>query len=383
MRHVVSPLRKADGFSMAEIMLSVAVLAILVSITAPPLITFMRQKDVREEQSQQIQIRDGMAAMLAATDSLPLDTATGNSAWYNVLAPYTNLSPYQIQFDQWNKPRAYIMMVNNQNLLGSPVSITYVTLSSGGPDGKASQITDKNGNVIVPVSGDAFAAASDSHWWKFNSTSALAAFGSVGISSTTTTDDIMLRFTNYPDKIAAYNNTLERLGKVTEALESYNRTAYANRVVACNSNPSPTDCVTSPPDTQINYPMGYGVTTGDSSSLYNATVISDTTTITGGTGYIYNGTGSATNDTARRTAMINLMRLLGLPDSYCCSAIDHFTDSSGAWQETPFFYASNPRARATISTCGNRYNGTSATIPLPARLTTYYTADGNNGASCF
>jgi hypothetical protein len=208
----------------------------------------------------------------------------------------------------------------------------------------------------------------------------------VGISSTTATDDIMLRFTNYPDKIAAYNNTLERLGKVTEALESYNRTAYANRVVACNGSPSPTDCLTSPPDTQINYPMGFNGDTGttaDKVSYYNATIISDTATINGGTNYFTNVTGSAANDTARRTSMINLMRLLGLPDSYCCSAIDHFTDSSGAWQETPFFYASNPRARATISTCGTRYNGTSVTIPLPARLTTFYVADGSTGASCF
>jgi prepilin-type N-terminal cleavage/methylation domain-containing protein len=362
------------GFTLAEVILTVAVLAVLTTLTTPALVHFLRQRDVREEISMQLQVRDAMVAMLTATSDLPDDTATGTNAWYNKLAAYTNLSPNQLQFDQWNQARSYIMLRNNQTMLGSPVTIFYITIHSKGPDLKATQLTDSGGTVVAPVSGNDFAASSNTSWWKFNA-NPTTAFGAVGVPASS--DDLMLRYTDYPDKIAAYNATLDRLNKLTDALEAYNRSAYANRVVACNGSSPPADCSTSPPEKQIHYPMGYGMLVGDGSGLYNATVLADTTTITGGTSYFYDGA----DNNARRTAMIQLMRLLGMPDSYCCSAIDHFTDSGGAIQQTPFYYVSNPRARASASTCGSRFNGSNTA--LPARLSNTYTADGTTGASCF
>ncbi|HEX2859137.1 MAG TPA: type II secretion system protein [Alphaproteobacteria bacterium] len=370
-----APLKNRQGFSMPEMLLVVAVMAILVTITTPGLLNFLRAKDVRQEETNQLAIRTAIANMIVATGDLPADTATGSAAWYNVLARYTNLSPGQIQNDVWKKPRSYVMLKNTQTMLGSPVNIFYVSIISRGPNAVAAAVSDSLGNTIVPVNGTDFAASTSTDWWKFNSTDPVAAFSA--LEAGTGSDDIMTRYTDYPEKISAYNTTLDRLGKITDALSNYASTKYAERVVACNVASPPADCTTAPPEKQIHYPYGTdGGTTTDAAGNYNATVLTATQTQNGTTSnYFYNGTDA----TLRRTGMTNLMRLLGLPDEFCCSALEQ-TNSL----PTAFYYFSNPRARTgnPATPCATRYAISGSGSALPARITNVLVPDNGTNPTC-
>ena len=62
-------------------------------------------------------------------------------------------------------------------------------------------------------------------------------------------DDMMVRFTDYPIKIAKYKTSLERLTRLSNALETYSQTKYNERAAYC------TTVTCSPePEKQIYYP---------------------------------------------------------------------------------------------------------------------------------
>ncbi|HEX2859136.1 MAG TPA: type II secretion system protein [Alphaproteobacteria bacterium] len=371
--------RNTRGFTLAEVLIAVAVMAILITVTSPALISFLRQRDVRQEQLAQLSIRNAMVAMLNEKNTLPSDADTGSSAWYNTLARYTDLSPAQLQNDIWKNPRTYVMLQSAQNINGNTVSVTYVTVLSRGPNGKASSLTNSSGVTIIPVSGNDYAAPTNTGWWKLNSTDPIAAFSAVG--TPTTTDDIILRYTNYPARLNAYNDTQTRMVRISQALENYARARYAERVATCSVTTPPADCATYPPEKQVHYPPATNGPTNTfvpDSSFYNQAVLASVNAQNGGSPwYFYNGTDNA----SRRTALIGMMRLLGLPDEYCCSGVDTYTDAGGNLVSMPFYYFSNPRARnANGTTCGARPGVNDP--KLPARLTTGYTPDGTSGATC-
>lgn len=356
---------RTSGFTLAEIILVVAVMAILVSLSTPPIVEFLKRRDIQNEVNMQNDIVKAMKSYLTDRTTLPavtaLDTCASGSTqptWASELARYSNLSARQISCDVWNRPRVYAMFTRAEAFLGSTINVYYASLHSSGPDLSADGASATAGGAAdstpgIHTSGKNFSApTAGTTWWHriTGDDNKLNAF--VGMQPAM--DDQLIRFTDYPDKVEKYKVSLERLERIAQALESYSKTKYNEAVVACNgvcANP-PEDFIFYPPSSQ-----------GYVQANYHSTVRSETSTANGGTATI----SAATNNVTRKTQMRNLMRLLGLPDEYCCNALATFAPTAGAKpEEVPFYYFSNPRPR-TSSGCGTRPDPATGRT-LPARL---------------
>jgi prepilin-type N-terminal cleavage/methylation domain-containing protein len=347
-------IKQSQGFSLVEIIIVVGVLAILAGLSFPTLLQFLKQRDVTTERAAQLQISQAFQAYIAQNGNLPADSGS----WATELAPFTNLSPNQLLKDTWSNDRRYIMFQRNETLLGQSVPVFYVSVHSRGPDLRASAVANS-----IPVNGNDYQAATDSGWWKAQAdpTAAYASLAPAG-------DDLMVKFTDYTDKIEKYNLTLKRLQDIGAALESYSRTKFAEALSAGVLGA----------ENFIYYPPAQCPLTGsctvDNWAEYGSNVKTDVATIQGGSQVLNM---SDTNST-RRTAMINLMRVLGLPDTHCCSAIETF-NNGGTIQEIPLFYASNPRPRVA-SGCGTRPNPIIGNTALSPRISTRTYGDAS---SCY
>jgi len=352
------------GFTLVEMVITVAVLAILLAISFPSIYQFISNRDELREHTAQLEIRKAMEAYLADKGSLPSDT--GN--WAEDLAGYTNLSADDIANDVWGNPRMYVEGEDStRNIQGTTVPVLYATVLSMGVNGEADK-TYKEGATVKNVDGVAFSSAAGktifggatSHdWWSYGTSAQVVdAFAALHAGG----DDIFTRLTDYPQKLDAYNKTLDRLDRISKALETYGRNGYAETISAnCGGATPPAACTDGTYDNRIYYPKAIAsYSTGDSATYNNNTVIVD----------------NRQSADTRRTQMKNLMRILGLPDEFCCSAIS--VDANG--NPMPFYYFSNPRPRNAGSGCGARPSGTAR--KLPARLTTTNNADSASDATC-
>lgn len=314
--------RTNAGFTLAEMVIVIMVLAVLVTMSTPAIYQFLRQRDRQNEENVQMEIRKALQAYLADKNILP-----DEDNWAVDLSGYTNLSTDQISNDTWGRPRAFITFKDPyRNLQGTNVEIFYATIFSAGPDGKADE------SIGVAVENNAYASPDSADWWK----NAAGSPGPVQLFSqlSPSKDDIMTRFTDYPEKLERYNITLQRLDRISTAIESYAKNGYANKVVTCGSLPrdpstgltGDATCDNGAPERIIYYPKSLGVAdTNDTANYYNTRVYVD----------------NAQSDSSRRANMRDLMRLLGLPDDFCCSALSLGSDG----EPKPFYYFSNPRPR--------------------------------------
>lgn len=335
-------LKSRQGFTLPEIILTVIILAILMTVSMPVLYQFVQRKDMQTEENTQLEIRKALQAYLQEKNKLP-----GADTWSTDLAGYTNLSSDQIAKDTWRRPRAYITYTDpTRQLQGSTVEVYYVTIFSMGGNGEADAADG------VAVDNKNYAANNDGGWWSRITGQEVAKFSSLKAGG----DDVLLRFTDYPEKIERYNLTLQRLDRIAGALESYAKNGYANKVVACSILPKDANGVTGDatcdngaPEKIVYYPKSLAIAnTTDSATYYNTTV------------YVNNNQ----TDASRRGNMQGLMRLLGLPDEFCCSALALGSDD----QPKPFYYFSNPRPRNVGGGCASRPGV--ADTKLPARLST-------------
>lgn len=358
----------SKGFTLFEMILTVAVMAILVATTTPSIYEFIRQRDKQNEEIAQMQVRKALEAYIADNGAAPADMPlTGTTAWFNRLAAYGNLSANEIANDVWGNPRTYIAFNDtSRSIYGTAVSVSYVTLHSLGEDGQAANSEVVNGatvtipGIAVKIDNNGrrvFNGSSNGSWWKAQTDKA-GTFAQVRAAD----DDQMMRYTNYDDVRQRYEATRQRLEKLTEALETYARTEYAAHVDGCKSvtTLTPTCNSDGTPRAAIYYPKSIAVTaTGDSARYVNkGNLYVDE--------YVDN---RLTNPKDRREQMEKLMTELGLPLEYCCSALDMASDS----KPRPFYYFSNPRPRLAGGGCGPRRTVDEA--KLPARITTTNTSD--------
>lgn len=370
--------RATSGFTLAEIILVVAVMAILVSLSTPPIIEFLKRRDIQNEQNTLVEITKAMRTYLIERADLPavtaLGTCTGGTqpAWAVALARYSNLSANQIACDTWNRPRAYLMLERQEAFLGTTINVYYASVHSSGPNLQAQGASVTSGGPAdatpgISISGNNFGTTTGgTTWWSriSNDEDKLNAF----VAMQPAGDDQLIRFTDYPDKVEKYKISLERLERIAQALESYSKTKYNEAVVACGGS-----CGTLP-ENFIYYPRAASVgSPADVAGYYHPSLAADLTTYNGGA-VINNGA----NNNTRRTHMISLMRMLGLPDENCCNALVTFTPSAGGKPlEMPFYYFSNPRPRNSAGGCQNVRPNPATGRTLPARLTI---ADG--AAAC-
>lgn len=355
-------LTNAKGFTLFEMILTVAIMAILVATTTPSIYEFIRQRDKQNEEVAQMQVRKALEAYIAEKGVPPSDSST-TDPWYEELAGYTSLSANEIANDVWGRPRMYVAYLDTSRIVyGTTVSVTYATLHSMGENGEAQNSEVVNGVSTsvagIAVANKAFSGSTAPGWWKNKAiTSRIDVFAQLRAVG----DDQMMRYTNYEDVLRRYNATRERLDKLSEAMETYARSQYANHVSICaGATPPATVCNTTDktPLSAIYYPR----------SQPKVNVPADSGR------YVQNGALSTNivvdnseDDETRREHMENLMGILGLPLEYCCSALNNASDKKPA----PFFYFTNPRPRSGTG-CGPR-PGINAP-KLPARITTTYTS---------
>ncbi|TKW60934.1 MAG: prepilin-type N-terminal cleavage/methylation domain-containing protein [Blastochloris viridis] len=363
-------LKSSKGFTLFEMILTVAIMAILVATTTPSIYEFIRQRDKQNEEVAQMQVRKALEAYIADKGVPPSDNDV-TEPWYEKLAGYTSLSANEIANDVWGRPRMYLSYLDtSRNIYGTTVSVTYVTLHSMGENGRAERTETVNGSTVtvngVAVSNNAFSGSTASGatgWWK-NMTDRATAFATVRGAG----DDQMMRYTNYEDVLRRYNATRERMDKLSEALETYARSQYANHVAACSSSTTTTATCNSDgtPRLAIYYPRSTArqVTADAARYVRDGAIVTEV---------VVNN--AATTDDDRRKNMEDLMARLGLPLEYCCSALNNAADGKPA----PFYYFSNPRPR-DVSSCGARPGVDAA--KLPARITTIYNVDTSAQRTC-
>lgn len=265
------------GFTLPEVILIVAVMAIMTTMAFPDIVSFFRRQSIEQER---LALREIQKAMYAyANDNLVLPDANN---WYEELAAYTNLSPQGILKDSWNQDRVYTVASHAKVYREGTVEFFYATVVSGG-----------EGRQIETA--------------EWNDLDGYVSFQAAG-------DDIAIRFTDQEMKQKRYDETITRMERIIAALDRYAQAQYNNAVLSNEVNY----------DTKVFYPpSNVDVVPANG---YGASVVADTNAIVGGT---VNG--------GDVDSMKGLMRLLGLPEDHCCSAL------SPASEPEAFHYAANPQ----------------------------------------
>jgi type II secretory pathway pseudopilin PulG len=253
--------RRKQGFTLPEVILIVAVMAIMTTMAFPDIVSFFRRQTIEQERLVLRELQKALDAY--ANENLFLPDAIN---WHEELAPYTNLSPAGILKDSWNQDRVYTVASQIKVYREGTVEFFYASVLSGG----------ENRETDTP------------EWADMNGYASYQAAG----------DDLLIKYTDHETKQKRYDETVLRMERIISALDRYAQAQYNNAVLANEVNY----------DTKIFYPPSNGDVIPTNG--YGAAVVSDTNTIAGGT--VISGDVDS---------MKGLMRLLGLPEDHCCNAL--------------------------------------------------------------
>lgn len=312
---------KNKGFTIVEAIIVTAVLAAVTVMAFPNFVQFFQMQEETMEESAMSEIKRALEAYADENNSLP-PAAT----WVSDLAPYASLSENAIEFDQWEQARAYHVISETVTYRSASVVVDYAVVYGHG-------IERGLGSSGVAVNLPA-------------SLTTVTSYATLQPEL----GDYMVKYTNYKQQIKNYELTEQRLKDISSALASYATTRF-NEAVVAGVPANPEEFIYYPPtdDTALAAP--------DTAS-YSTAVTGDLDTIAGSANYVLSA--DPADDVQRRTDMVILMRFLGLPDNYCCSALDV--------NETPFFYYSNPMPRQGAG-CGTRPGSTDRKLPPRIRVT--------------
>lgn len=376
-------MKNNNGFTIPEVIMVAAVMAILTTVTFSSLTTFVDQQRKKEEAVQLAEIKKAIEVYAKSMGELPLDDADrtpSDPLWYDELARFSNLSAQDMQFDTWNRERIYKMYEDASGTFrdAGQLNIYYATVFSAGPN----NAVETNTTRVARDSGTSAVELSGVEWWDESATP-IEWYGDMRVDG----DDQVIKFTDLKIKTDNYFLNQERLKAIAEALEVYAQGKQNEALITNDADLAAGRAETYPNINQLQfYPPALATSAPDLAAYMNLVRLDADIYNLSGTGST--GSYSATNPIppnqdrvlntashdARRVSMINLMRLLGLPDSYCCNALDHYeTSASGSTvrQELPFYYFSNPRPRVPSGSnivCGARPNGSGSNGFLPPRL---------------
>lgn len=364
-----------SGFSLVEVIMVVAVMAVLASMTAPAIMAMIGGMNERREQVAMANIQKALESYATNIGRLPLETVacTGAGNWGAELARFSTLSVDQICNDAFGATRVYrVYSTAPQVFLDAQFPVDYATVTSFGRNrfDNASNFTATTPTTVN---------------WETHDNSAVAGTGDDDKMANfqdlvATADDMVVKYSNAQGLINNYHVTLQRMKDIAAALEVYAKGKY-NESISANQTSANRPVL-------VYYPPSMNMATADSARYYRGTVndmatffpfatwaaaaatvnthdagASDNYAALANTTRVYNDS----NNVLRRNAMIQLMRMLGLPDTHCCSAMHR--DRSNPPLERAFFYYSNPRVRtgnAIPSQCGTRpinFNPVGAATP--------------------
>lgn len=324
-------MRKHDGFTMVEMLLVVAILAIVTTMAFPDFVGFFKKQRIQTDRVQMREIQSALEAHASAEGALPAE-----SSWVADLAPYTYLGEHEISTDTHGVSRTYIRHEESGATYRAASNMEFhygVVIASGGNDGGTAAELDDD-----PT---AYALANLGDYEDFEP------YG----------NDTHVKFTDRRLKMDAYNETLERMNRISDALANY--AAYQQNEELAKVTPHASA------SQWVYYPPSADETDGTpaKAALYASAVLTETNTFVGSAN-VANSGGAATTDATRSAHMKSLMRLLGLPEDHCCSAIEK--DFNG--DPKAFFYYSNPIPQGGGCPASNRPG--LANRKLPPRIAT-------------
>jgi type II secretory pathway pseudopilin PulG len=349
---------KNKGFTIPELMLTFSVLVIVLGISFGDVSKLITATDEKDEEVAMKEIQRAMQAYLEDMGRLPEQDGntlgSGTINWAQDLAGYTNLSEDQMMFDVWFNPRHYKMTSQTEVFRDTTFNTFYGIVYSYGADGMidtdATLGTLEDPNVVIipdrtlPLIDFAGDATDMPTYLAFD------AGDQVG-------DDQFFKITDRQEKMANYEVTAKRISAIASALQSYGL-AQMNFAISA-SETGWVDKIFYPPSDEQDPGVAPDL------ALYGENVNADTDLFLGGVSATVDISGGTVIDDANRRAdMVALMRMLGLPDSYCCSAMELGADNL----PNPFYYFSNPRRKLGGGNCGPRGQFPSLDIMLPPRL---------------
>lgn len=316
------------GFSMVEAIIMIAVLSTVMVMAFPNFIEFFKlQEEVSEERTMN-EIREALSLYADANKKLPEE-----ATWVADIAPFTSLTENAIANDVWGSPRYYKRELEQLSYRSSGnIDAYYAVVYGYGPDRISSNAVDNNDGAM--------------NWAGFFDSANDPDSDKDYANLETLDDDFMVKVTNYPAQVRNYEETEKRLQAISDALANY-AIAKFNAAQALN----PGDPGYEANSEQFNYyPQGDVQDTLEPDNVdYHPAVIND---------YTYSHPDESpsvrnrgVSEGERRDDMETLMRVLGLPLSYCCSALAIDEDTG---EEPAFYYYSNPRPLLNGGGCGNR-----------------------------
>lgn len=336
------------GFTLPEVILIVAALAIVSAMAMPDIAYFFGRQTVEQEKLVLSNIQKALDSYAKECKGLPQLTnnpprrandgtqcyevapGSGDLTWYQALAGFSNMSAEGIERDVWGNERLYTHGAFDRTYRQGVVTFHYATVRSVGAD-------RRDGTSQQNVAEDWTQNQSD--WDSIQEYETVSTQG----------DDLLVKYTDSQWKVEAQDETVQRIERIIDALDRYAQARFNEEVHAGMSCIS--EKIFYPPSwaaeprahENLNHPQadcrniggGSGREIGTGLSYppgevprYGRAVTEDLSRIIGS--FYVNTT--ANNINARREAMEDLMRVLGLPVDHCCSAIT----------DIPFYYYSNP-----------------------------------------
>lgn len=329
---MLNNLRRDDGFTLPEVIMVVAVMAIVSAMAFPDIVSFFKRQSFEQEKLVQSEIIKALDAYSKAQTAafaddpdnmitVPLginaigaggvyevnDPAVCAAAggWGEMLANLSNLSSQDICNDVWGNPRVYTVAQGDLSYRDGNFRTYYVTLLSKGEN--------KTLDTTTP-------------WTDVNSYGSFKPEG----------DDLISKFSDVKLKTELFEETLRRMERVVEALDRYAQSRYNEALLTYDETQQ--ELITY----QLFYPAensDYNDTSGrpaivsGAGEWYGQRVLEDVQGASGGNAL---ASGNDSPD-VRRGGMEALMRIIGLPQEFCCNALTG----------EPFYYYSNPIIRAS------------------------------------
>lgn len=322
-------LSRAEGFTLPEVIMVVAVMAIVSAMAFPDIVSFFKRQSFEQEKIIQADIvkaldaysKNRTAQVATGSDTtgdgstivtVPLGDAPGayadpkictETGWGKQLAGFSNLSAEEICNDVWGEPRIYTVARDMLSYRDGQFDTYYVSIFSPGEN--KTDDTNMSKNPWTDAAGyGAYQALGDDHVAKFS--------------------DVKL-------KTELFEETLRRMDRVVEALDRYAQARY-NEALLINE-PYNSLKLFYPAEDQdysnINAEDDRPVGIQQPGSWYGEKVKTDVQNAAGQNSL---ATGSGVDSGVRKGEMEALMRVIGLPQEFCCNALTG----------EPFYYYSNP-----------------------------------------
>lgn len=330
--------QKNQGFTLPEMILVVAILGILLTMLFPDITRMMRFNDEKAQEANMVDIQRAVEARLKDFDAITADggvpiqaqgaSTEGNRGYVDDISPYANLPESLLDVDMWGNRYRYRRGIATKVYRDVNINVTYVALVSRGPDG----VMDTTVPANLVTSG--------------TNTTNYANLEAAG-------DDYLIKYTDYDYQVSIVDDALSKIKAIEARLDRFADARLSEYVSQkeswCNARVPGTysdllvcydtafagnlrnenKLMFYPPDQFDStnarldlYGRQSGPVTNPTQAVFQKTFNTMSSVAAPGgpnqtADFIANS--HSTNVNQRRFGMTRLMRIVGLPDDYCCT----------------------------------------------------------------